>query len=133
MNMQKLLLPVIGILTVVLASGCDSAKSSATVADKVAVAQQQATAQVTDAQKDAAKEIDSAAAKADHTPKDVDDADAKASYEVAIAQADGDHNVAIQKCSALSGLALKTCKEQADASYEQAKTHANVIRLSKIQ
>jgi hypothetical protein len=131
--MQKLLLPIFGILTAALASGCGSVKSPAAVANDVAIAQQQASTQVTDAQKEAAKEVDSAAAKVDHTSKDVHDAGASASYEVAIAQADGDHNVAIQKCSALKGLALKSCNEQADASYEQAKTHANVIRLSKLE
>jgi membrane-bound lytic murein transglycosylase B len=131
--MQERLLPMLGILTVVLACGCTNTKSPVAVANDVALAQQQATTEVTDARKDAAKEVDSAAAKLDHTSKDLDDAGAKASYEVTIAQADGDHNVAIQKCSAVNGLALKTCKEQADASYEQAKTHANVIRLSKIE
>ncbi len=128
--MQKLLLPMIGLLSAVLASGCNNAKSSAAVAKDVAIAQQQASSEIMDAKKDAAKEVDGAATKLNHTSKDVDDAGAKASYEVALAQADGDHKVAIQKCSALSGMALKSCTDQADTSFEQAKTHANVIRLN---
>jgi hypothetical protein len=51
---------------------------------------------------------------------------------VAVAQADGEHNVAIQQCLALTGEAQKSCKERADAGYDQAKTRANVTRLSKL-
>jgi hypothetical protein len=52
---------------------------------------------------------------------------------VAVAQADGDHDVAIQQCSGQTGEVQKSCKERADAAYDQAKTHANVTRLSKLQ
>jgi hypothetical protein len=130
-EMQKLLLPMIGVLTMALANGCDSVKSPAAVASDVASARQQASTEVTDAKKDAAKEVDSTAAKVDHTSTDLNNAGAKASYDVAVAQADGDHNVAIQQCSALTGAAQKTCSEKTDAKFEQAKTHANVIRLSE--
>jgi membrane-bound lytic murein transglycosylase B len=132
-DVQKLLLPMIGILTTVLACGCNSAKSPAAVATDVAAARQQASTEVTDAQKDAAKNVDSAAAKADGSSKDVNDVGAKTAYDVAVAKADGDHNVAIQQCLALTGDAQKSCKERADAGYDQAKTHANVTRLSKLQ
>ena len=132
-DVQKLLLPMIGIFTAALACGCNSAKSPAAVATDVAAARQQASTEVTDAQKDAAKNVDSAAANADGATKDVNDVGAKTAYDVAVAKADGDHNVAIQKCLALSGEAQKSCKERADAGYDQAKTHANVTRLSKLQ
>jgi hypothetical protein len=132
-DVQKLLLPMIGILTAVLASGCNSAKSPAAVATDVAAARQQASTEVADSRKDAAKNVDSAAANVDGSSKDLNDANAKAAYDVAVAQADGDHNVAIQQCSALTGDAQKSCKERADAGYDQAKTHANVARLSKLQ
>jgi membrane-bound lytic murein transglycosylase B len=131
--MQKLLLPMIGIVTTVLACGCNSAKSPAAVATDVAAARQQATTEVGDTQKDAAKNIDSAAANVDSSSKDLNEATAKAAYDVAVAKADGDHNVAIQECSALTGEAQKSCKERADTSLDQAKTHANVARLSKLQ
>ena len=131
--MQKLLLPMIGILTAALACGCNSAKSPAAVATDVAAARQQASTEVTDARKDAAKNVDSAAANVDGSSKDLNDAGAKAAYDVAVAQADGDHSVAIQQCSALTGEAQKSCNERADAAYDQAKTHANVTRLSKLQ
>jgi hypothetical protein len=46
---------------------------------------------VRDAKKDAAKDVDSTAAKVDHTSKDLNSVGAKATYDVAVAQADGDH------------------------------------------
>ena len=133
MDVQNFSLSVIGILVTILACGCNSAKSPAAVATDVAAARQQASTEVTDARKDAAKNVDSAAANAGGSSKDFNDASAKAAYDVAVAQADGDHNVAIQQCSALTGEAQKSCKERADAGYDQAKTHANVTRLSKLQ
>jgi hypothetical protein len=131
-DVQKLLLPMIAILTTALACGCSSAKSPTAVATDVAAARQQASTEVADAQKDAAKNVESAA-NTDGSSKDRNDVGAKSEYDVAVAQADGDHNVAIQQCLALTGEAQKSCKERADASYDQAKTHANVIRLSKLQ
>jgi hypothetical protein len=132
-DVQKLLLPMIGILTTVLACGCNNAKSPAAVATDVAAARQQASAEVTDARKDAAKNVASAAANADGSSKDRTDVGAKSAYDVAFAQADGDHNVAIQQCLALTGTAQKSCKERADVGYDQAKTQANVTRLSQLQ
>ena len=131
--MQKLLLPMIGILATVLACGCNSAKSPAAVATDVAAARQQASTEVTEARVDAAKHLDSAASNADGSSKNLNDVDARNAYDVAVAQADGDHNVAIQQCLALTGEAQKSCKERADAGYDQAKTHANVTRLSNLQ
>jgi hypothetical protein len=132
-DVQKLLSPMIGILTTVLACGCNSAKSPAAVATDVAAARQQASTELTDARKDAAKKVDSAAANVDGSSKDLNDASARGAYDVAVAQADGDHSVAIQQCSALTGAAQKSCKERADAGSDQAKTQANVTRLSKLQ
>jgi hypothetical protein len=130
-DVQKLLLPMIGILTTALACGCNSAKSPAAVATDVAAARQQASTEVTDARKDAAKNVDSA--NADGSSKERNDVGARNAYDVAVAQADGDHNVAIQQCLALTGEAQNSCKERADAGYDQAKTHANVTRLSNLQ
>jgi hypothetical protein len=132
-EVQKLLLPMIGILTTALTCGCNSAKSPSAVAADVAAARQQASIEVTDTRRDVAKNVDSAAADADGSSKDLNDANAKAAYDVSVAQADGEHNVAIQQCSALTGEAQKSCKERADADYDQAKIHANVTRLSKLQ
>jgi hypothetical protein len=130
---QKLLLPMIGILATALACGCNGAKSPAAVATDVAAAQQQASTEVADARKDAAKNVDNAVANAGRSSKDANDVGARSAYDVAVAQADGDHNVAIQQCLALTGEAQKSCKERADAGYDQAKTHANVTRLSNLQ
>jgi hypothetical protein len=132
-DVQKLLLPMIGILITALACGCNSAKSPGAVATDVAAARQQASIEVTDARKDAAKNVDSAAANVDGSSKDLNEASARAAYDVAVAQADGDHGVAIQQCSAQTGVAQKSCKERADGHYDQAKTQANVTRLSKLQ
>jgi hypothetical protein len=132
-DVQKLLLPMIGILITALASGCDRAKSPAAVANDVAAARQQASTEVTDSQRDAEKNVDSAAANGDGSSKDLSDANATAAYDVAVAQADGDHKVAIQQCSALTGEPQKSCNGRADAGYDQAKTLANVTRLSKLQ
>jgi hypothetical protein len=132
-DVQKLLLPMIGILTTALACGCTSAKSPAAVATDVAAARQQAATELTDTRKDAAKSVDSAAANVDGSSKDLNDASARAAYDVAVAQADGDHSVAIQQCSALTGAAQNSCKERADAGFDHAKTQANVTRLSKLQ
>ncbi len=131
--MQKLLLPMIGMLAMALASGCNGAKSPAAVATDVVAARQQASTEVTNARKDAAKSLDSAAANVDGSSKNLNDVGARNAYDVAVAQADGDHNVAIQQCLALTGQAQKSCKERADAGYDQAKTHANVTRLSNLQ
>jgi hypothetical protein len=125
-DVHKLLLPMIGILAAAMACGCNGAKSPAAVATDVAAARQQASTEVTEARRDAAKNVDSAGSNAN-------DVGAKSEYDVAVAQADGDHSVAIQQCLALVGEAQKSCKERADAGYDQAKTHANVTRLSKIQ
>ena len=124
---------MIGILATALACGCNSAKSPATVAIDVAAARQQASTELTDTRKDAARNVDNAAANVDGSSKDLNDASARAAYDVAVAQADGVHGVAIQQCSALTGEAQKSCQERADASLDQAKTQANVTRLSKLQ
>jgi hypothetical protein len=130
---QKLLLPMIGLLTAALACGCNGAKSPVAVATDVATARQQASAEVTDARKDAANNADNAAGNADGSSKNLSEVGARNAYDVAVAQADGNHNVAIQQCLALTGEAQKSCKQRADAGYDQAKTHANVTRLSELQ
>ena len=129
--MQKLLLAMIGVLPMALACGCNSARSPAALATDVAAARQQASNEATDARTDAAKDVDSASA--DGSSKELNDVGARNAYDAAVAQADGDHNVAIQQCLGLKGEAQKSCNERADASYDQARTHANVTRLSKLQ
>jgi hypothetical protein len=132
-DVQKLLLSMIGVLTMGSACGCNGAKSPAAVAADVAAARRQASTEVTDTRNDAAENVASAAANVDGSSQNINDTSAKAAYDVAVAQADGDHNVAIQQCSALAGEPQKSCKDRADALYDQAKTHANVTRLSKLQ
>ena len=95
--MQKFLLPMIGILTTVLACGCNHAKSPAAVATDVAAARQQASTEVSDTRRDAAKNVDAVAANVDGSSKDFNVATARAAYDVAVAQADGELSVAIQQ------------------------------------
>src|ERR1700676_1587271 len=97
-DVQKLLLPMIGILATALACGCNSAKSPAAVATDVAAARQQASTEGRVPREDAEKNVATAAANADGSSKDSNDVGAKTSYDVAVNQADGDHNVAIQQC-----------------------------------
>jgi hypothetical protein len=130
---QTLALPMIAVLATALAGGCTSAKTPAAVATDVAAARQQASTEVTDARMDAAKAVGTVDANPDASSKELNDAAATAAYDVAVAQADGDHNVAIQQCLALTGAPQTSCKERVDASFDQARIHANVTRLSKLQ
>ena len=90
-------------------------------------------AAATDTRKDAASNVASVAANADSSSKDLNEANSRAAYDVAVAQADGAYGVTIERYSALTEGAQKSCKERADASLDLANTHANVVRLSKLQ
>jgi hypothetical protein len=48
-------------------------------------------------------------------------------------KAEGDYNVAKQQCEAMSGDAQKTCKDQASARYDAAKTAAMQTGIGVIQ
>jgi hypothetical protein len=113
--MRATMLTFVGVASLGALGACNNAKSPDAAAHDIAAADQSASHEVAQAQRDQQKDMS---------------ADA---YNVAVAQADGDHNVAIQQCLALTGEAQKSCKERADAGYDQAKTHANVIRLSRLQ
>jgi hypothetical protein len=93
-------------------SGCNNAKSPDAEARDLAAANQSASNQVADAQRDAQKDSSQDA------------------YNVAIAQADGDHKIALQKCEALQGHDQDTCKQQADADYDAAKANAKAAKTA---
>src|SRR6204780_2155535 len=107
-----------------LAAGCDSAKSPDTVAKDVAAAEQKAATEVANSEKAAEKDLNKAADKVDDKLVDLNNAAAKDAYNLAVAKADGDRKVALANCSALSGDAQKTCKDQASADYDAAKANA---------
>jgi len=49
---------------------------------------------------------------------------------VAETQAEGAHKVALAQCEGLSGAAQKSCRDQADASYEVAEAKAKQARAA---
>jgi hypothetical protein len=103
---------IMGMTALLAVAGCDSAKSPDKVADNVAAANQSASREVAQAQREQQKDMSSDA------------------YDVAVARADGNHKVAIQKCDSLEGHEQKACKDQADADYEAAKANAKARKVS---
>jgi len=111
-------------LMIVVGAGCDRPKSPDAVAKDVAAAQQKASTEVANSEKDASKDIGKAADKVDDKLTDLNNTAAKDAENIAIAKADGDRKVALAKCDALPGDAQKRCKESVDADYYAAKANA---------
>ena len=103
---------MIGLTVLLAAAACNNAKSPDKVADNVAAANQSASREVAEAQREKQKDVSSD------------------SYDVAVARADGDHKVAIQKCDLLEGHDQKACKDLADADYEAAKANAKANKAA---
>ena len=121
--MRTLVISAIAV-TVLLMTGCNKAKSPDAVAKDVAAAEQKASTEVANSEKDASKDLGKAADKVDDKLVDLNNAAAKDAYNLALAKADGDRKVALANCSALSGDAQKTCKDAASADYDVAKANA---------
>jgi hypothetical protein len=128
--MRMLLTSAIAV-TFVIASGCDNAKSPDTVAKDVAAAEQKASTEVANSEKDASKDIGKAADKVDDKLVDLNNAAAKDAYNLAVAKADGNRKVAVANCLAASGDAQKACKDQADADYNAAVANAKAAAQSE--
>jgi hypothetical protein len=120
-------------LTLFCVAACNNAKSPDTVAKDVAVAEQKASNEVADTQKDASKDIGKAADKVDDKLADLNNTVASNAYSVAVAKADGDKKIALAKCDALAGDAQKSCKDQADADYTAAKANAKAAEVANKQ
>lgn len=120
-------------MTILVLTGCNNAKSPDAVAKDVATAEQKASTEVANSEKDAAKDLDKAAGKVDDKLVDFNNAAAKDAYNMAVAKADGDRKIALANCSAASGDAQKTCKDQADADYDAAKASAKAAAQSEKQ
>jgi hypothetical protein len=127
--MRTLLTSAIAI-AVLLAAGCDNAKSPDTVAKDVAKAEQKAATEVANSEKNAEKDLNKAAEKVDDKLTDFNSAAANDAYNLAVAKADGDRKVAVANCLALAGDAQKNCKAQAEADYGAAKANAKADALS---
>ncbi len=127
-------LPIFAIaLTVILAAGCNKAKSPESVAKDVSAAEQKASADVADSKADASKDVAKDADKVGDKMTDLNNTAAKGAYDVALAKADGDRKIALAKCDALNGDDQKNCKNQADAEYEAAKADAKASEVSDKQ
>ena len=120
-------------MTILVLSGCDKPKSPDAVAKDVAAAEQKASTEVANSEKDASKDIGKAADKVDDKLVDLNNAAAKDAYNLAVAKADGDRKVALASCAAASGDAQKACKDQADADYNAAKATAKAAAQSEKQ
>jgi nitrogen regulatory protein PII len=121
-------------------SACSKSESPAEVQHDVATAQAEGQRDVTDARSDA-KEANADADKnvadaiADHDADDVaeqahdanETAD-KGKSKIMIAQAEAAHKVAVEKCDALTGASQKECKDDADATLDEAKQTAKANR-----
>jgi hypothetical protein len=117
-------------LTILMAAGCDSAKSPQTVSKDVAAAEQKATTEVANSEKAAEKDLNKAAEKVDEKLVAFNNAAAQDGYNLAVAKADGDKKVALANCLSLGGDAQKVCKDQAEADYGAAKANAKAAALS---
>ena len=118
-------------MSMVLITGCNSPKSPDAVAKNVAAAEQKASAEVANSEKDASKDLGKAADKVDDKLVDFNNTAAKDAYNLAVAKADGDRKVALANCSAASGDAQKACKDQADADYRAAVADAKATAQSE--
>jgi outer membrane biogenesis lipoprotein LolB len=119
--------------SLLLAAGCNNAKSPDTVAKDVANAEQKADKEVTKSEDSAAKDLGNSAEKVDDKMVAFNNAAAKDAYNLAVAQADGNRKVALANCESMSGAAQKTCKDQADADYSAAKANAKAAAQSEKQ
>jgi len=114
-------------------AACNNAKSPDTVAKDVATAEQKASTEVANSENSAAKDLGGAAGKVDDKLIAFNNSAAKDAYDLAVAQADGDRKVALAKCESASGDAQKTCKDQAEASYNAAKANAKAAAQAEKQ
>jgi hypothetical protein len=120
-------------LTIMVATGCNRAKSPDAVAKDVAAAEQKASTELADSRRDASKDMAKQADQVGDRLAQLDDSAAKDGYRIALARADGDRKVALAKCDALSGDAHKNCRDQADADYDAAQANAKAAEISQRQ
>ena len=117
-------------MAVLMATGCDSAKSPDTVEKKVAAAEQKAATEVANSEKAAEKDLNKAAEKVDDKLLAFNNAAAQDAYNLAVAKADGDRKIALANCLSVGGDAQKACKDQAEADFGAAKANAKAAAQS---
>ncbi len=130
--MRTLVLSTIA-MSFMLIMGCNKPKSPDAVAKDVAAAEQKASTEVANSEKDASKDVGKAADKVDDKLVALNNTAAKDAYDVAVSKADGDRKVALANCTALGGDAQKACKDQANADYDAAKANAKAAAEAQKQ
>lgn len=107
----------------ILLSGCNQAKDPAQVSQDVSKAEANAAEKTAQVERSAEDKVGTKVDDAAHTA-------AVQEQRLANTDAEGGRKIALAKCEALSGADQKSCREQADAAYEIAKTQAKVERLA---
>ncbi len=118
-------------LALALLTGCNNPKSPEAQAKDVAATEEVAAREQAQAEQKATTQVEKAAKKMDEKAVALDNTAVKASYDVQVATADGNRKVALEKCEASTGDALKTCKEQAEADYAAAKADAKAAAAAE--
>jgi hypothetical protein len=121
--MNRLIAIVSAFAATGIVGACNHAKDSAQVAQDVSKAEQSAAERTAKAERSAENKVGGQIDDAAHTA-------AVQEQKVADADAEGAHKVALARCEALSGASQKTCRDEADTAYEQAKAQAKQERLA---
>jgi hypothetical protein len=109
--MKKILVSVACAVSIACAlSACDRAKSGAQVAKDTNAAEEKAAENI------------------DRSERDATHVAAVQNQQMADTEAEGAYRVALAQCEALSGVAQKSCRDQADANYQLAKASAKQER-----
>lgn len=102
-------------------AACNRAENPAEVRKDVSEARQEANQQIADARRAAAEQATEARKDVGETMNDASDKVADANKDVAMARIEGERDVSLQRCEAMSGDAQKSCKDEANATYDLAK------------
>ena len=109
--MKKILISLACAVSIACAlSACDRAKSGAQVAKDTNAAEEKAAENI------------------DRSERDATHVAAVQNQKMADTEAEGAYRVALAQCEALSGVAQKSCRDQADANYQLAKASAKQER-----
>ena len=114
---------VLACFAAMLIGACNNAKSPSDVAKDVDSASQSA-------MKDTAKAEDKAADKVAGAETNEQHVASAQEENVAKTDAEGDRKVALAKCESLSGDQQRSCKDHANAAYDQAVAEAKQDRAS---
>ena len=121
----------VGLLVVLVAAGCNNAKSPDTVAKDVNSAAQSADAKSAKEEEKAEQRI--ASAEGDVTKEKAEEQHVAAVQAENVAETDaaGRRKIDLAKCEALSSDQQKTCKDRANAVYDMAVAQAKQDRAER--